>query len=230
MPKIKTITTWVGWEEKYIYWGWSPWSNTIAYYPLNSTTTVNDRSGNGYNWTLNWTITFGSWLWWVDCAYFSWNSWSYIQVAHNTKLATNTVTYSMWIASKDYNWNRWIIYKWAFNGGNWIYSLSNYTNINWRIWDTSHSYTAFSWNDVWTYLTVTYDWTSWNVYKNWTLLWSFNQSATISWDTNPLYIWAYRSSSYCFYWYISNLIVEDKVRTADEIAKYYDQTKKRYWY
>ena len=46
----------------------SPWSSTIAYYPLNSSTTVNDMSGNGYTLTNDWASfwTYG----WVDCAYF----------------------------------------------------------------------------------------------------------------------------------------------------------------
>ena len=109
------------WED----YDWTPWENTIAYYPLTSTDTVNDRSWNWLNGTQNWTITFGSWLWWVDCALFSWNTWSYIQVAHNAKMATNTITYSMWLASKNYDWNRWIVYKWAFSNGNGIYSIAN---------------------------------------------------------------------------------------------------------
>ena len=48
---------------------WLPNKDTIAYYPLNATTTVNDMSGNSKTLTNN-NVTFWTYNW-VDCANFS---------------------------------------------------------------------------------------------------------------------------------------------------------------
>ena len=72
---------------------WQPWANTVAYYPLTSTTTVNDLSGNGYTLSTHDTLpTF--WIYqWVDCASFNSNSlktssvnpWAYWKLARTVK-------------------------------------------------------------------------------------------------------------------------------------------------
>lgn len=202
-------------------------SDTIAYYPLTASSTVNDLSWNSLNWTKTWNITFWSWLNGVDCWYFPWSS-SYITIPNDSKLNPTQLTISMRVASKDYNGNRWILYKWPFSWTNWIYCIANYQNLDWRIWETSHYSSAFPSNDKWIHVVVTYDWTTWKVYRNWELMTTFTQSASFSWNTNNLYLWAYWSSSYCFYWYISRVIMEKRIWTKDEAMWDYLYTRANY--
>jgi hypothetical protein len=86
----------------------------------------------------------------------------------------------------------------------------------------------FDSNNQWVYAVVTYDGSSMKIYKNWVLNTSASPSYDISWDTNPLKIWAYWNSSYCFYGYMSEIIIENKIWSAQEVANYYNQTKSLY--
>ena len=208
---------------------WQPWVNTIAYYPLTSTSTVNDMSGNWNHWTMNWTITFGSALWWVDCWSFPWNNSTYINVPNSSDFATTTITYSFWIASSQRTGNRWIIYKWPFTWVAWTYYITNYQNFWVSINGVATYTTIFDSDNQWVYVVVSYDGSTIKIYKNWVLDTSASNSYDISLDTNPLKIWAYWSSSYCFYGYMSELIIENKVWTAQEIANNYNRTKANYW-
>ena len=207
---------------------WTPWANTIAYYPLTSVSTVNDMSGNWNHWTMSWTITFGSALWWVDCWSFPWSSSTYINVPNSSDFATTTITYSFWIASSQTSGNRWIIYKWPFTWNSWTYYITNYRNFWVSINGTETYTTMFYSNNQWVYAVVTYDGSSMKIYKNWALNTSASTSYDISWDSNPLKIWAYWDSNYCFYGYMSEIIIENKVWTAEEISDYYNQTKSLY--
>lgn len=59
------------------WWGWwTPWANTVAYYPLNSTSQWNDMKGMGTAYNLATSHTAPTyWTYqWVDCAYFNWSS------------------------------------------------------------------------------------------------------------------------------------------------------------
>ena len=74
---------------------WKPWSNTIAYYPLTSTTTVNDMSGNNRNLT-NHSVSFNTYDW-VNCAYFNGSSQYLNQDSVNMWLFSGSLTVSSWI-------------------------------------------------------------------------------------------------------------------------------------
>ena len=48
---------------------WTPWANTIAYYPLNSTYTNTDQSWNNRNGTTTWSLSYDS----ISCQFTSGN-------------------------------------------------------------------------------------------------------------------------------------------------------------
>lgn len=211
------------------FW-WHPSANTLAYYPLTSSTTVNDMSWNNRNWTKYWTINFSTYGW-VNCAYFNGGS-NYIQVPYDSWMSTSSITISLWAKTLEYNGNRWLVYKWQFTWQNWIYAIA-ITNVSWNYFDwrintTPHWCNVFDWNNIWTHILVDFNWSTWHVYKNWILISTFSQSQSISSDTNKLILWAYWNSSYCFYWYLSNIIFEKKIRTQAEITEYFNKTKSIY--
>lgn len=210
---------------------WTPWSNTIAYYPLDSINTVNDKSWNNRNWTKYWTINFSTYSW-VDCAYFNGGS-NYIQVPYDSWMSTSSITISLWANTLEYHGNRWLVYKWQFTWQNWIYAIAinnvSWYYFDWRINTTPHWCNVFDWNNIWTHILVDFNWSTWHVYKNWSLISTFSQSQSISSDTNKLILWGYWNSNYCFYWYLSKIIIENKVWTATEVLNYYNQTKSLYW-
>ena len=231
--KVKRIMVW---DKQVRPSWWTPWANTLAYYPLTSTTTVNDMSWNGKNFS-NTNVTFWTYQW-VDCAYFSWNNCQ----LRNTSLP-------------DVRSTNWTVLCWSYFVWNWSTGSWNLDEILWRWWwntwvrfdcyGSSSSYLKFllSWcypeynlKDVskWVLSVSTYNATTYerNFYINWTL------QCTWSWQMNSSYVnyltmsnTQDNSSSSSKRWkgWASELILENKIWTADEILNYYNQTKSKYW-
>ena len=212
----------------------TPWENTVAYYPLTSTSTVNDLSWNNRNLTNNWTL-FGTYDW-IDCAYFeSQNSkklyWT-LPLSWNTTFTINVYVNRLWVSL---SWNNWQIFVlWPINYSNrccWLAiadSSSEYVNYTrWR--DVNSSVTNTTW--VWELLTVVNNRSVVKTYRNGVEIMS--NTVSLSVNNTGFTVWSFPStfSSYYqnFYWYMSELIVEDKARTAQEISDYYDLTKWDYW-
>lgn len=206
-------------------WKWKPNANTIAYYPLTSATTVNDMSGNNHNLT-NTSISFGTYQW-VDCASSSaarrylWVSW------------VVWATYSCWTYwSGSYTWNS--SYACVFSQwNNWPSVMTSkdgskpYNNNIWLYYVGTDKATDCG-SGGWHNIVVTIDWTSAKIY------WDGELKNSISSNTLPsgdLYMFAFStnlSGGDWYLWGISEFIVESKVRTADEITKYYNSTKWNY--
>ena len=215
--------------------GWQPWVNTIAYYPLDSVNTVNDLSWNNHNWTQSWTITFWTALW-VDCASF--NQSGYITVPYDASLNTSTITISFWCAvSNAWTWgniNWWILCR-SNLSGHWVYGVANVwaegknfaVQLDW--WSFDQREVMFTSSNQWEYITVTYNWTTGNIYKNWSLVDTFSYTCDISQSTENLIMGTYYDSSFKFSGKLSNIIIEDQVRDATAISNYYDLTKWDYW-
>ena len=204
---------------------WKPWANTLAYYPLTSTTTVNDESGNGYNLTNRWSVTFGIYDG-IDCAYINYWSKNALYSQNNiwkTIVWTQNFTYSVW-AKFNVVQNNWII---VINNDNTIEDravgilnnkLAAYIYRSWThfaYWDTPTTNTRY-------YITLTYNWTDLKIYQNWVEKWSVSTGGATD-VVNILWIGQWTN------WYVSNVIVEDKARTATEISDYYNKTKSNYW-
>ena len=126
---------------------YNPWSNTLAYYPLTSTTTVNDMSWNNHHLTNAWKVNFWGY-WGVDCAYFSswqnsWLSWLY---RLNDQIAYDGMTISAWFkritpmlhnprilwVPNDYVWLA-LNYDTAQTTYNWYWNLSSATDASRQI-------------------------------------------------------------------------------------------------
>ena len=234
MKKITKLM--LNWEEYQIrefqwWWWWQPGANTIAYYPLNSTITVNDMSGNSL--TLTWWWTYQFWNYGgVDCCsisswYFTTNSswtwnmtilaWSNYQGEPSNDTWVIAMTYSthpvsqLWYNKKSSRPNSdpsWWIYAYA----EWV-SLLGYT--------TNYHQNANQWYLV----TWVRDGSSIKLYINWALE---KEKAISVWTLSYTQLGISRNTR-SMVGYVSNVIFEDKLRTQQEISDYFDQTKALYW-
>jgi hypothetical protein len=208
---------------------WLPDSNTIAYYPLQSDT--NDYSWNSRNLTNNW-VTFVDNIWWAtipvwywdgwDRAYRTWDyqlsSWYTISVYQKSAVNNTSFMFDMRNNNEYGQWVYLITESWYFKTRQ--QKSSNTEEEYTRTRDSNRNHWVLTWTgSVWT---VYFNWTqvkqasianSINT-TNWTVLSLWTR---FSWATNP------------FTWYLSEMIIENKVRTSDQIAWYYNQTKSLYW-
>lgn len=216
---------------------WEPWTNTIAYYPLTSQTTVNDMSGNGYNLTQVWG-SFWTYAW-VDC--FSSPSGNNYMKGNIGDITQYSHTISIWAYKTGYNgdanvyqWGRWSD---AYKGGTeWLQWPSYIRNFYW--YDDLDSASTY-WTQERHNIITEFDKPNSKqiMYIDWVKIGERVTTYTHGplYYTNDFYFlgWLADGASYSsakkMYWYISNFIVENKVRTAQEIAGYYDQTKSNYW-
>lgn len=224
MPILNMIywATWWG------GWGWrQPWVNTIAYYPLDSTNTVNDLSGNNYTLT-NSNVTFWTNAW-VDCASFS---------SASTRLEWAITTIPTWASARTFSW--WFYLNWYSNSwGNIFmkYGTDN-TRQNWYPYianSSNHYFGLGMYDDIesttpcstWTWynFVCVYDWTDCILYVNGQQIDS--GAKVLNTQLSNLTIW-WAGSDY-INGYMSQLIIEDVAWTGTEVSDYYDQTKWNYW-
>ena len=210
--------------------GWKPWANTIAYYPL--TANANDESWNGNNGTANW-VSFSTYDW-VDCAYFDWSVYTKIQLpwlwsfSEITMVIRAKTTYSLpsvsclfMLAPSTDNKNmaiQWNNSKFILSRWNWssAYDINDWTANDW----------------IWHCVVATKDSSAAKLYVDGTLIWQDTRSSSVQSDSWHSAIWWHATSTnaqFIYKWYLSNSIIENKARTADEISDYYNQTKSNYW-
>lgn len=215
-----------------IYPKWTPWANTIAYYPL--TENANDYSGNWLNAT-NYEGTFSTQNW---C--YLWTIVSRLELPSMTIWQTFTI--NVWI--KLPNWQpTWdqefnIYYDWSGSHRNILYRCSAWW-IDCYTWNNSTSQniktvstTFWTW---WNNIILSKTWTFYSIYLNGNLLETFSSAYNVSipWWSNTIFVWHTSSSTsqHSAFWYIKDHIIENKARTAQEIADYYNQTKASYlWF
>lgn len=204
---------------------WKPWANTIAYYPLTSTSTVNDLSGNN-NTLTNQGATF--WTYWgIDCVNTVGKSlyWAIT----NLPTGSSPRTISVWAnAQASSSWMA--IYGYWQNSQYKLCTCYRSTD-NWWAIQFTHYYgeiitsTIMSTNQ-WFLITYTYDWTTAKMYVNWNPDW--NITVSLNTASSDFVISGWWVGNETFNWYISNMIIENRARTAQEIADYYNQTKWNY--
>jgi len=220
--------------------GWTPGSNTIAYYPLTSETTVNDISGNNRNLTNNW-VTFWTYGW-ISCASFP-NanekrlSWT-LPLTWNKIFTVNVYIWRVWNSIYYSTVSSQIFVLWNIGSSWWCFgtSINNSTAptpnvyINYTWWsDKLSSYTnTMGQREL---ITVVNDTSTIKMYRNWTLI--NNNSISFSVNSTNFTIGSFptpTSRNYQnFYWYMSEFIVENKAWTSTEISNYFNQTKSKYW-
>jgi hypothetical protein len=218
------------------YKGFVPWVNTLAYYPLETDT--KDYSWNNRNLTNSW-ITFDGGVW-----VFNGNAiWYYTNNSLWNNL--NNFTYSVYV-------NPSSITSWTFGGNvniNRVISIIQYGTIptydktlslcnssqaqwyNYYNW-LKEVYTTWISINTWCYLTYTWDGNTIKIYKNWVLWQSLACWWSYTWYTQAtLCVWNNTNTQQIqkYYGKISNVIIENKARTAQEVQDYYNQTKSNYW-
>ena len=204
---------------------WKPWANTLAYYPLDSTNTVNDLSWNNKTLSNTW-VTFWTYNW-VDCANYSWDKYLY----RNQSLIS-------W--SQNFTINMWYLRWGASHNHSEILSIgSRYWSNSFMFWlNDSDSLYIWWWDNDRNTWYVTQQWQWVNVvcsHNNWTakvyingvlqLTATVSYSITSSWTGIWWWFWWDRP----IIWNISKFIVESMPRTAQEVADYYNLTKWNYW-
>ena len=217
----KKIYIWV--EESWR----QPWANTVLYMPFK--TDLLDHSGSNYSLTQTWTVSISGWF-----AYF--NGW---YLYNNTDKVLQqmpaTVSVRVNLDSVSGNDEQCIVnsnrYSWGFNGWNLIRDF-NQKKLRSEVlpwWSVYQSVTTSA-NTRYLMTLTMESWTS-TFYINWA---SQNTSwcnvtmqtrfaiGTSNWADNDLW-------QYLFRWYMSDLIIEDKARTAGEVSTYFDLTKWNYW-
>lgn len=206
----------------------TPWANTLLYLPLDSTNTVNDLSGNGYNMTNNGNVSFWTYGW-VDCAYF-WTTAPYWLKNTSANIISWDYTFLVWL-----NWD-------SSDSGTDFPRIFWWNNSWWLLWERRFEliHPVFLWTSAW----VAY--TSWwhllaftgNIstksftpYKDGVQLtgWTWNSATSYTW----ILIGANESNNSepvdRFCGYMSAVIWENRQRTATEISDYFNLTKSNYW-
>ena len=200
---------------------WSPWENTIAYYPFRDD--ILDHSWNNKN--------------------FTWTSWNY-------SFSNNTITissdYLSWplVTPEWTTWDRtisiWQIWPTAQNGGTFSFRQGS----SWTDWYLK-GVDAENWNRPWAALkpgstryrnrpssvsiwssflmTWTKTGTTMKLYLNGVLV-STTTLNTATWN----YAYSQPTWTRLYRWTYWEIIIEDKVRTDVEILNYYNSAKSNY--
>ena len=217
---------------------WQPWANTVLYCPLKDD--ILDHSGN-HTMTMTtsdyWTVAkdntgfyYFNW-WYISSETYSWpitawtlSTWvkksfskTWWDPSYSWSVSAHYIGYSpfhCWLAF-NYGWYNW--YSWNYLAGTTSWTTDK--SISWP--------TMWSW-ELWT---MTYDNTVWaKFYRNGTYEDSFSNTNDLRNDSLPTFIWAtYPFTDQYLDGYLSDVIIEDKARTAQEIANYYNITKSNYW-
>ena len=214
----------------------------MLYLPLNSEFLLTDQSWNSRDTSSNNWMTLSTQKW-VSC-YQVWSSWGmalWTSAASWLKSWWNYATISCWVyRPTNPSWSNRSFFEFAVQNVmhsqmaivSWSSQLR--VNLNWsgvNIW-------LYTWNSDWclvTYVinngTVTIylnDWTSkysWTHSNWWWGSWSISSQQWVNLFAPRNWINAWEA----FNWYVSNLIVENKSRTADDVANYYNRSKANYW-
>lgn len=212
------------------WWGgWQPWPNTIAYYPL--TANANDTV-NGNNMTADALITFSS-----DWAYFpsgTTRSFAWMLEPNTINItATWTWTIVWWqktlgVIQGD---ARWLDLQYSSGSFNRIFTA--WSNASYGFHDTSIWFGSMPQLTTNRYLNgITIDNGVVIAFANGNELtgatWTINTALSYSfirWG-QEWWMWANRA----LYWYLKDIIIEDKKWTATEMYNYFEQTKWNYWY
>lgn len=222
-------------KVKNIYLGepwWSPGENTVLYMPFNND--LLDHSNNNIQFTNTNTVLEN------NTAYFN-GSANLINSSFTTYLNQAPFTCSVRVKSKTFNDGWWIVSatKWSYSTRNWWNIAQIYNNWNkyraemtaWWSSATRQIFTLMNLNE-WDLLTYVKTTTELKFYKNAVLVDS--QSANTGNFQNEFSIWQWRwntsntSEWKYFNWWMSELILESKGRTAEEIENYYNQIKSNY--
>ena len=225
---------------------YSPWAHTLVYYPFAWDSL--DYSGNHYS--LSWFTEQTSWTQIaVTPDYETLTSWldvaklnvQYLQMVSQFTWTPTTISAWGYKSFRDPNvWNDpdvefWKAMMWQTTSDSnpwWRFRMFTWSDI----WGRAIFYQGSSWNNKvrdfvyyqwqWIHRCVTTDGTYTYFYVDWVLQWSVNETIPVDWN---LWMWTWpfdHAQNKCtFYWYISDVIIEDQEWSAQKIANYYDDSK-----
>ena len=219
------------------YWEWKPNANTLAYYPLETDT--KDYSWNGRDGT-NSNVTFSDGI-----ATFNGNN-AMVTIPHSDRQKP-TANFTISVRAKATSWSasEWWAYMivakqqfWSQDYQNFYYSIyinwNKYAGggiTNWNSWSTFPWDTNVSiWLNERHLYVLTNNGTEKTLYLDWQQIGQATENTTSSSFSVPLTIGnasSYNHNAY-FNWNISNVILESKTRTAEQVAWYYNSTKSTY--
>lgn len=230
MTIFNTVYWWWGWG-----WGWQPWANTLLYLPLK--TDAIDQSWNSRATSDSW-VTYTT-VGWVASANFSWGEVTITNNFIDTTIAEKTVSAWVYTNFSSANKDMYIFYSLETNKTFTALAFTSWTTYiaSWIWWpnlslNTPNSpYTQNQWFHI---VYTCKDGTNNNkIYINW------QQVAQWTWTSTPrgyssatFNLWTYvgcsSNNNERFNGNLSQFILEDKVRTAQEIADYFNATKSNY--
>ena len=234
---IKKVYKWST-QVRPTLWPREPWANTVAYYPLTSATTVNNQVSWGTNLTSS-NIVFGI-ANWVNCATISWNTDDY----HNAdKLLYWNITWlPTWASPRTFS--RWVyqsnaaasldacyLWQWQTSNNKGIL-LAQWIDANGDIfisqyWSSSSSASPIIWQRH--HNVLVYDGSKFVYYVNTvaTITWTYTIN---TWSNKFSIWWATENGAWSsFNGSFSDLIIENKAWTSQDVADYYNLTKWNYW-
>ena len=205
--------------------GWYKMStNTITYCKL-AADSKDEVSGSNYS---NVWVTFGT-AGWVGGAYFNWwNNQSYLYDDNIASLpqgaSVRTIGFWIYDTKGDVSWENI-----AFWCGNWASNqMVSFGQYNGSVWPRLSQYwqlSTGSWREYnkWLLYIITYDWSKFSIYKNWTLLWEWTYSIATSWTKVRLWWWTTRWNDNYFKWYMREMFIENKLWTAEMAQRFYNE-------
>ena len=211
-------------------WQWRPWANTLAYYPLNNTTTIYDMkwwTWTKYNLTAYWNWISYNNLWvTLSNSYFSWStiipSWWPFTISLRCKVGSNEWCLQQFNSNTDNT---------AITLGSSFYNNNNSYWFSWSKWQNDWFVTWHNVDTIWHNIIYVYQ--SWKI--KYSIDWNeYEQARTIT-TTSPNYFriwrwWELNSSIIMNWWSISEVIIENKAWTSEEKLNYFNCAKSNYWY
>lgn len=223
------------------YKAWTPNENTLLYLPLEED--VVDKSWKTWRtFTTSW-ITYTT-VWWVKSAHIGTTGWAYLTAPNplvNSSIdkTKQTISVLYYVTSQTSSTRRNIIEFSKY----WEEYFGLVLKENTTLVQYNDSYSWYgSWTTIlanqWNHVVVTADTTNRYIYINWQLAWSWS-----SWSNPPR--WSRSSSSEQNQWIFTNrwtsyaqwlnwnareLIIEDKMWSADDVSKYYQRIKAKLWF
>ena len=219
-----------------------PWVNTLVYLPLNWDAL--DQSGNSRDGTLPSSYSWDTLPNWNQCFAITWWRWDFSSYCitwtySNTALWSwdRTISIRMkinsWLNNHEFVstfiwspswWTSWEWFGWRH--------MSNSSNLLWiiRYMDDPNT-TSFTYDTNWHNYVLTYSNTNkWKVYVDGVQI-AMTNNPSVSFDTlwTNYAVGIWRNNDYDKSLDLSNFIIEDKERTAQDISDYYNATKWDYW-
>ena len=197
---------------------WNPWANTLFYIPFKSDSL--DHSGNWVTTSGGGTITYL-------------NPWASLtnKMTVNYTQNPSSFTVSVWCKTPNTSWEKTIIQQayivpYSFNWWDLIFKDNGIRVEFLKYPEAQVRQQAVSsvWVTNWHLVTLVVDnWTTWYLYIDGKLRISHSVSGY-----SPYQI-AFELGKASTTTYLSEVILENKTWTAQEISDYYNQTKSNYW-